>query len=153
MKKLIAAVLTLVLVFILASCGGSSVSIDTSALASDIEAGGLFADSLQPIDASRIKDVVGIDTTNCKSAEYHMGAGATGEEYGVFECANETDAKALAQELTDHKDSLLETYASYSPDAVPRIENAVIEQSGPYVLFITADKYEAAQTIADNYFA
>ena len=156
MKKLILTVTALALALCLSACGGGEsggdepVSLDLSAISSAIEGGGLFIDTLEPISSERIGDTTGIDTSECKSAEYHMGAGATGEEWGVFECNTVDGAKALVKSLETHRDELLKTYESYAPDAVPRIKNAVIKRAGQYVVFVTADKFDDAKTLVDG---
>ncbi len=156
MKKLVITVIALTLAFCLSACGGGDdggnepTTLDLTAVSSAIEGGGLFIDSLEPISSERIGDTAGIDTGDCKSAEYHMGAGATGEEWGVFECNTVDGAKALVKSLETHRDELLKTYESYAPDAVPRIKNAVIKRAGQYVIFITADKYDEAKTLVDG---
>lgn len=138
----------------LVACGGSSsdeaITLDTAAISSSIEGAGLFVDTLEAISEDRITTVTGIDISGCKSAEYHLGAGATGEEWGVFECNSVDDAKTLETALAAHRDELLSTYESYAPDAVPRIKNAVIQRAGQYVVFVTAEKYEDAKTLVEG---
>ncbi len=153
MKKLITCALALVLALSLAACGGKKVSIDTAALAAELSDADLFLDSLVSMDEAAIGGQCESDVSGCVSMEYHAGMGATAEEWGVFECADAKAAKALAESLGAHRDSLLETYTSYAPDAVPRIENAVIRQSGQYVLIVIAADYEGAAEIADRYFS
>ncbi|MDO4566673.1 MAG: DUF4358 domain-containing protein [Oscillospiraceae bacterium] len=157
MKKfsvLIAFALTLCL----AACGfgGASdepVSLDVAAISSGISSTELFIDSLAPIANERVADLIGLDLTNCLYYEFHTGAGASGEEWGVFECDSVDSAKALVSQLEAHRDSMLETYESYAPDAVPRLENAVIERAGQYVVYITAENYSEAKTLASSLLA
>ncbi|MEG0752016.1 MAG: DUF4358 domain-containing protein [Oscillospiraceae bacterium] len=152
MKKIFVAILCIALALSLVSCAEEPVTLDLTALSTQISAADVFADDLQPIEASRIGELVGLDLAGCKSSEYHMGSGATGEEFGLFECNSVDDAKALVKQLEEHRDSLLETYKSYAPDAVPRIENAVISRLGQNVAFVTADDYASAQSIVDGVF-
>lgn len=157
MKKLIGLSLALILALSLVACGGSdsgttdeTITLDTAAISSSIDGVGLFVDTLEPISEDRITTVTGIDISGCKSAEYHLGAGATAEEWGVFECNSVDDAKTLVTALEKHCDELLSTYESYAPDAVPRINNAVIERAGQYVVFVTAEKYDDAKTLVEG---
>lgn len=155
MKKLIIALMALVLVFSFAACGGQEkVELDLDAIGAEISKAGLFLDTeLQPVAAESIAGMVGLDSSLYVSAQYYMGAGATGEEWGLFECADAKSAESLVAQLETHRDDLLSTYESYAPDAVPRIENAVIMSKGQYVVFITAEQYEQAQKLAESYFA
>ncbi len=145
--------LALVLALSLAACGEKNVTIDTAALSSELAGADLFVDSLVKMDEAAIGGQCESDVSACVSKEYHAGLGATAEEWGIFACADAKAAKALVTSLEAHRDSLLETYSSYAPDAVPRIENAVIRQSGQYVLFIIADDYAGAAAVADKYFS
>ena len=153
LKRVFAAILTLVLLLALTACGDKNVTIDTAALESDINGAGLFVDTLVKLSDATIGGQVETDVSGCTSKVYYAGMGATAEEWGVFECASAKDAKALKTALETHRDNLLTTYSSYAPDAVPRIQNAVIRQKGQYVLFITAEKYDDAAKIADKYFS
>ncbi|MEA4912511.1 MAG: DUF4358 domain-containing protein [Oscillospiraceae bacterium] len=153
MKKRYLAVLALTLVLALSACGSAPVDVDMDALRSDIQSADLFDDELVAARDSVITDVVGLDISKCDSAEYYMGSGATGEEYGLFVCKSEGAAKDLVKSLGARRDDLYKTYESYNTQALPRIENAVIEQSGVYVAFIIADNYDAAQSLADAAFS
>ncbi len=153
MKKFIIGLLALALVLTAAACSEKTVDVDMDALRSEIQAADLFDDSLVSARESVITDVVGLDVSKCESAEYYMGSGATGEEYGLFVCKNASSAKELVKELEARRDDLYKTYESYSTEALPRIENAVIEQSGVYVVFIIADNYAGAQSVADAAFS
>lgn len=137
----------------LAACGEKQVSIDTAALSAELNDADLFIDSLVSMDEAAIGGQCESDVSACTAMEYHAGMGATAEEWGIFTCADAKAAKSLAESLKAHCDSLLETYTSYAPDAVPRIENAVVRQSGPYVLIVIAADYEGAAEIADRYFS
>ena len=155
MKKLLILVTVLILALSLAACGAQEeVSIDLDAVADEISGANLFVDTeLQPVASETIAGMLGLDSSLISSARYYMGAGATGEEWGLFECVDAQSAESLVAQLQTHRDDLLATYESYAPDAVPRIENAVIMAKGKYVVFITAEQYAQAQTVADNYFA
>lgn len=155
MKKRITALLALILVIVsLAACGEKKTELDLGAIGEEIAGAGLFLDTeLQAMDAANIGGFIGVDTSGCVSCAYYMGAGATAEEYGLFECGDAKGAEALAAELEAHRDDLMTTYQNYAPDAVPRIENAVIMTKGQYVIFITAQEYEQAKQLAEKYFS
>ncbi len=153
MKKFIPVVLTLCLALCLAACGGKSVTVDTEALAASIEAGGLFVDTLAPVDTGVVKTIIGVDTDLCESCSYSIGSGNTGEEYGIFVCSSEADAKTVAEQLEARKATLHDMYESYAPEALVRIDNAVVKRAGVYVAFVSADDYSAAADILNEAFA
>ncbi len=153
MKKLLVIALVLSMVFALAACGGGkAVEVDTAALGTAIANGNLFVDKLAKINNSVVDTIIGADTSLCSSVEYYIGSGNTGEEYGIFVCNTEKDARTIEEQLTARKVSLHDLYESYAPDAIVRIDNAVIKQSGIYVVFVSADDYASASTIANDAF-
>ncbi len=153
MKRFICAALVSVLIISLVGCGGgNSVTVDTDALASSIEEGGLFVDTLAPIDESVIGTIIGVDTELCSSSLYRIGSGNTGEEYGIFVCNSEADAKTVAEQLEARKSTLHDMYESYAPEALVRIDNAIVKRAGVYVAFVSADNYSAASEILSEAF-
>ena len=69
----------------------------------------------------------------------------------MITCDSEESAKKVKEEIIKRQDSLYNTYESYSPESLPRISNAVIEQKGIYVIFISCDKDDDAQKLVDKY--
>ncbi|MBQ5412982.1 MAG: DUF4358 domain-containing protein [Oscillospiraceae bacterium] len=149
-KKIVAFAVIAALTFTLVSCR-SSFSLDTSKLAEDIRNADLFLDTLAPVSESVVKKVVGLSTDLIDDFIYEIGTGATGEEFAVITCKSESDAKKVKDEIVKRQDSLYNTYESYSPESLPRISNAVIEQKGVYVIFVSCDKDPDAQKLVDSY--
>ena len=140
------------MVFSLASCGETA-SIDLNAVSEEIKKSDMFMAQLVSQNKDDLLSVIGVDASACVSAEYYVTAEMTGEEWGVFECADAKAAQALKEELQAHIDDLIESYKGYMPAAVPTLESAVLMQKGQYVLIIIANDSGAASTIANNYFA
>lgn len=151
MKKFFILILTLVMAVSFVSCGKDA-EIDMTALGKAIEAADLFDDEFVAISLDRIESVVGIDVSKCESAEYHLGSGNTGEEYGLFTCNSKEDAAAIKAQLEARRDSQAALYADYAPEVVPVIENAVLRQEGRYVVYIVAQDQAGAERIANEYF-
>ena len=150
MKKILIAALAAVLVFALSSCG-SSFQLDSARLAEEIRNADLFLDTLAPVSESVVKKVVGLNTDVITEFIYEIGTGATGEEFAVITCKSEADAKSVKEEIVKRQESLYNTYESYSPESLPRISNAVVEQKGVYVIFVSCDKDDAAQKLVDSF--
>lgn len=149
-RKSCALLLTAVLVLFLASCGGSF-QLDTVKLASEIRAADLFLDTLAPVSENVVGKVVGLSTDLIAEFQYEIGTGATGEEFAVITCKSEADAKKIKEEIVKRQTDLYNTYESYSPESLPRISNAVIEQKGVYVIFISCDRDADAQKLVDSF--
>ncbi|MEG0832389.1 MAG: DUF4358 domain-containing protein [Oscillospiraceae bacterium] len=152
MKKISCFALILVLCFSLVACAGGEDKrvLDIKEVAFAINDKGLFIDKLEPVREEVISKAFGVDTSNCTAVEYYWGSGAEGEEFGVFECKTADDAKEVLKQVTARRDSLIKEYASYNVKAVPRLEGAVLEQTGKYVIFISAEKSkEAAELVTE----
>ena len=150
MKKLTALLLMISLLAVLTSCG-SSFELDTEKLASEIRNADLFLDTLAPVSENVIKKVVGLSADSIADFVYEIGTGATGEEFAVITCKSESDAKKIKEEIVKRQEALYNTYESYSPESLPRISNAVIEQKGVYVIFVSCDKDAEAQKLVDSF--
>ncbi|MBP0968918.1 MAG: DUF4358 domain-containing protein [Oscillospiraceae bacterium] len=150
MKKLTALLLMISLLTVLTSCG-SSFELDTEKLASEIRNADLFLDTLAPVSENVIKKVVGLSADSIADFVYEIGTGATGEEFAVITCKSESDAKKIKEEIVKRQEALYNTYESYSPESLPRISNAVIEQKGVYVIFVSCDKDAEAQKLVDSF--
>ncbi len=154
MKKLFTITLIAVLALSLVSCGGSSASdftLDTAALVNELHGASLFVDTLNPIQETALSKVVGVSTDCVTSFTYEMGTGVTGEELGVITCDTEANAKKVLEEVKAHQEDYIKQYENYAPDAIPRMEGAVLEQKGVYVIYIAAENNETAHSIVDKY--
>lgn len=152
MKKVLIVVITVVMALSVASCAKKAVEIDLLALKNELLAADLFLDEFEQINDSKIETMIGLDLTLIVKGEFWRGSGVTGEEYGLFECKDEKDAKALVKLLEERREYQYTTYEGYAKEALPRIENTVIRQSGKYVAYVAADKYEKAAEIVDKAF-
>ena len=152
MRKRILALVSVLLLIVLISGCKKDVDIDLTALRQELLAAGIFDDELVSLSQDIIPIEAEVDSALFISAEYWKGSGVTGEEIGLFRCGSNKDAKALEKQLTEHRDSLYDIYASYKQEALPRIGNAVIRCSGSYVVFVSAQDYKQAARIVDQYF-
>ncbi len=153
MKKTIAIIFALIMAFALVSCGESkpSFTMDTKALVDDLHKAQLFLDTLTPISESALNKVIGIKTDHVVDFTYEMGTGVTGEELCVITCDSEDAAKEVFEQVKAHRDDYIKQYESYAPDAIPRMENAVLEQKGVYVVYVAAEANTMAVSICGEY--
>jgi len=150
-KKILSLLVLPVLLIVCVSCEKQT-EIDMGALREELLAAGIFQDELVSISEQRIAVNAGIDTSLYVSGEFWMGSGITGEEIGLFTCDSTKNAKALAEQLTAHNADLYSQYEGYKQEALPRIKNYILRQSGNYVAYVTAENYAEAGTIVDKYF-
>lgn len=153
MKRIAVCLLTICLAVVLTACGGGkSVEVDLDALAADLVGSDAFAmDMSQNLTPSNVaagtyryeeKDVVN------SIMYYNTG---TAEEIFLAKAANADAAKTLAELCQGHVDEQIAWMQNYIPEAVPRLENAVLETVGDYVLLVVADNSATAKSIVDGY--
>ena len=78
------------------------------------------------------------------------GTGATAEELAVFETKDADAAAALVQKLEARNADRIESYSSYIPEEVPKLENAVILSGGRYVVLCVAEDSSAVREAAQK---
>jgi len=92
---------------------------------------------------------MGIDTSAIASSVMHTVSSAQYDEFGVFKCSSEADAKELLviinRYLETSKQENVPIAQSYAPNEVPKLENAQAKQFGCYVTYaVLADAQSQA---------
>lgn len=135
---------------LLTSCKEQPKDVDISALASEIVSGVSFDDSLAEIDDSMISMLYSIE--GYTDAVLYKGSGATAEEVAIFKMESTDDAKTALEEAQAHIQSQIESYESYIPEEVSRLEDAVVRQDGCYVSVVVSGDSVAAEKLLDDAF-
>ncbi|MBO4219945.1 MAG: DUF4358 domain-containing protein [Clostridia bacterium] len=157
MKIRITALLTIVLVIsaILSACGGN----DQNDKVIDLEAAGKalvecaeFDDSLRSVPLNTLASVIGDIGAVKEASAYLAESGATAEAVMLMRCGSTEEAgtvKALVEAYRDTQKHLFETY---NPAEVPKLENAVIESRGLYVLYAVGKSTDAVKGVFSGLF-
>ena len=131
--------------FILTSCGKENVSIDITQLSKDLLSGVPFTDELTQADEKTIEHLYSID--NAVSEIVYIGSGATAEEIAIFQFASEEEADQalpfVQQRIADQKES----FEAYIPLEVKRLDNALLEKQGCYIILCVSDGTEAEEIV------
>ncbi|NLL38739.1 MAG: DUF4358 domain-containing protein [Clostridiales bacterium] len=141
-----------VLALILSGCGkDTGKSIDFQSFCADLLTGGAFTEELIPVDTELGCAHYGIDQADCKQAMFYLSSGATAEELALFEAR---DAEALGR-IKDAVNNRLrlqtDSFESYLPSEVPKLEKAIVFTRGNYVILIVADDYDSASNVLHEY--
>ena len=147
MKKGLLAGLAFFMI-LLSACGKETVVIDPSQLAESLLTELSFDDELQPIDASMAEQLYGID--DAVSIQVWMGSGATAEEIAVLELPDEDSAKAAEQAALDRVTAQKTAFSDYVPAEVARLEQAVVERKGNYVILCVSNEPEKAREMIEK---
>ena len=151
MRKKFLASLGLILTMALAGCGSKAGEniIDAQALADDLVNKVTYTDELNEIDSEMAGELYQIGTA--ENAYVYVSSGATAEEVAVFEFADteaaEEAAKAADTRIQEQKDS----FATYIPEEVDKLEHAILEQDGCYLVVCVTDDSDTANSIIDEY--
>ncbi len=147
MKKSRLTAVLAALVILTAGCGGDKAKeIDAKALAGSLLSEVTYEDELQEL--SEQMAAMQFDTEDGVKIYLYMGGGATTEEVAVFEAPDEEAAKKQLDHVKDFVDDQIETERDYRPEEVKRLEDAVLEQKGKYVILcVSADSDKAKEII------
>ena len=143
MKKLLLALLSVSLLLSLAACGGKEeekTPFSPDDAATLLESGA-FSEVLEAIDADIACALYGIDETTVTGAAVYGSTGTTAEELAIFVLAGEESAQAALTALGYRVEDRAAAMASYLPNEVPKLENAILEQRGNTVLLVVASDY------------
>lgn len=150
MKKLIALILggTLLL---LSACGAPAgtedIQIDMEALADKLLGSDLFGETLNKVDDGIAEILYDID--GASAALVYVGSGAVADELALFEFANETEAQSAISSAEARIAAQKDSFATYIPEEVPKLDHAVMETYGRYLIVCVSGGDGASEIISD----
>lgn len=90
-----------------------------------------------------------IDASKVESAALCISVGHP-DEIAIIKFKSEADAKAAEAALQKRLDKQIETYESYDPDNMYKLEKAKIYSAGSYAIFLAVEDNDKAKTIVDG---
>lgn len=150
MKKLLPSFLALVL--LLSSCGGKTADsyYDLQATQALVDAGA-FSVELEALEADLLYDFSGYGMDISKlTGSKALTASGYAEQVSVTIWKTEDDAKAAAVSFEEYLQDMKDTYKSYAPLEVDKLEHAILQQKGNSVLLIVPADAEAAQAAVER---
>ena len=146
MKK-IALILCSLMLVICSACSSQQPAahdLNMTDLAEKLKTSGAFEENIsstmEPIRADRAVDMFGASEEDVKDAVYYTCVGATAAEILIFECTDEQAAEP-------HLENLQTTYESYAPEEAKKVENAVKELYGRYVIVVVSSNADTVQSV------
>lgn len=151
MKKLAICLLTLIMVLLLTACGGGK-DVDLDALAGELTSSAAFTMDMTQFQASdsAAAGTYGFDAAEVTRSTLYVNTG-TAEEIFLAQGKDSKAADHLEELCKSRIEAQTSWMSSYVPEAVPRLENAVLARSGSYVVLVVADDSAAAKTIVNKY--
>lgn len=109
-----------------------------------------FADQMTDMDSEGACRFYDVDTGLVNDSSAYVGSGATAESMAVFEAVDADAADSIANALQTFTDGWIDGYSDYKPEEVPKLESAVLEQKGVYVVFCVSADNTAAKTAVQD---
>lgn len=152
MKKGLIVLLAAALV-LLSACSAppnGDQDVDLGGLAEELLESGVFEETLTLADEGIAKKLYGIE--NAAAFRLYAGSGATASELALLEFGSEEDAKAALPLAQERVASQKESFAAYLPGEVKKLEDAVVEQYGRYVV-VCVSAGDAGQILSKYFMA
>ena len=174
-KKILFAMLTAALAVTAASCGGNTPASTTKA--SEAPASTADTAAAEPASDAAAADITkavldevpinsafekkkeslpdyfdGLDVDAIEDFSYYICAsGAYPDEIAVFRFKTSDNADAAVKAVVDRLAYQKETYETYTPDEMYKIDGAVIQQSGNWVYYLVTSDNEKAESIVKGF--
>lgn len=105
-----------------------------------------FHQQLEALDADMVAAYLGLEAHPEEAAVYTSLEGGY-EELAVLKLSDADTAKAALEALNAHVSAQIatETDTQYKPEDLPKLEKALVRQSGNTVLLVVAADYEKAE--------
>lgn len=92
------------------------------------------------------------DSTVKECRLYVCSSGAYPDELAVFLLNDPTDHEKLKTVINARREYLLETWKSYKPGEVPKIENSKLLEYSGYYFYVISENEEKASEVLGRYF-
>lgn len=150
-KKLGTALILAALSAMMVACGSAEPKeVDTKDLAAKLISDGVYTETPEIIPSDEIEYYMEVEEG--VEGIMYMSGGTTGEEVAVFTAPNEEAAIAMKANVEEFLADQSSEMGAYDPKVVQRIENAVLEQNGKYVILCVSDDSAKAQKIIEEAF-
>ncbi|MEG1857164.1 MAG: DUF4358 domain-containing protein [Pseudoflavonifractor sp.] len=149
-KKLIPPMLILALA--LSACQKAPAApYDPDAATKAVLESGAFSVALEELDTSLLFDFEGngIDPASVTSGKSYSASGLT-EQVSVLVLKDGDTAAATVEILKTYLADLKESYKTYAPAEVPKLDAAILDQRGSSVLLVVANDAAKAQAALDG---
>ncbi len=138
-KSIVVTISALLAVLFLFSCGVETKTPMTRESAEKLEKevveSEIFSEEMTKFGNNSIKMIFGF----CESAVWKTGytgvSGAAADEFCIFEAPDESELEKYETQLKEYLADRLVQFRDYAPAQVPKLESAVIEKSGLFLIY------------------
>ncbi len=151
LKKILAMTLTMaMMVLSFAGCGKEESYLSFDELYSNLTSSIDFsASNMQKQGEAALNNYYYIDTTTLESYAIYMSDYATGnaDEIAMFQVKEEDQVPVVKALINDRINDLKVRYEEYKPEEMSKLESAVIEEKGRYIVVVISPDNEQAKEI------
>jgi len=151
MKRVLFLVLALALLLSVAGCGAKPKTIDMDALAKELAGAKIYDDILSQMPDGMTERFYSMDNGDVVRSILYYGTGATAEEICILQCTDEKAAAKAEANAHTHIENQKTSFKNYVPAEIPKLDNAVVEVSGVYVIVVVSKDASTAQSIINKY--
>ncbi len=136
---------------LLAGCGtGKSQNVDVEDLEKSLLNDIVYEDTLSKLSDEDISNY--IDIPEGVTGVMYMGSGATAESVAIFTAPDKATADILEDNIEMYLRDQESAFEDYKPEEAKRIDNAVLEQEGKYVVLCVSGDSSKAEALIDKTF-
>ena len=110
----------------------------------------VYEDTLSKLSDEDISNY--IDIPEGVTGVMYMGSGATAESVAVFTAPDKATADILEDNIEMYLRDQESAFEDYKPEEAKRIDNAVLEQEGKYVVLCVSGDSSKAEALIDKTF-
>ena len=155
-KSLSILLIVAVLLLTLCACGSSEEvpsdsQLDVHQVAADIVATGAFTDVTTENTNGQAVSVYGLSEDTILDYSVYFSSMATPEEVAVFKVSSPEQTSVVLEACKARQSSQVQSYETYAPDQVEKLNNAMIANTGDVVYYIVTKDTEAVKSVLKNY--
>lgn len=150
MKKLVALILMVTLLFSFTACAKEEKNPNVADIMSKIKEDVEFPD-MSEISTADIGFYIQLKSDDIEQLSYIIaGSGVTADEVLIVKMKDGIDITGVKALFETRKESQTTLFEPYAPDEMPKIESAVIETKGQYAIFaVTSDNAKVKKIFTD----
>ncbi|MGN1047746.1 MAG: DUF4358 domain-containing protein [Eubacteriales bacterium] len=148
-NKFPVVILIFLLTALLFSCGNAKkdINIDVSEVASKLSSE-LASEKAGLVELTEDSSAIRYGIVGLYSKMYcEASVTVASDEFAVIEASDEQTAGEIVNKLDAYRKERISLFASYAASEVPKLEDALLESEGKYVIFVSSDKLDAAKEI------
>ena len=153
MKRFTTAALCclMLILIIFTGCNSSKKVLDIDTFSKDVISKGNFNDELILLSDKLVTDYCDLSFEGLDEYRvYISSSSATASEFAVFKCSSDAALKSAKAAVETRISDQISNYENYRPDEKFRLENALIETNGNYLLFVVSDNNVTIQNLFND---